>query len=209
MSVLEAEKAGSIAFFTLTYDDGNCPMMCSVVCDGEIVEQYLYDYKTCAPQRFYDEVHYSLCRKHVQAWLKRYREDYSRRHDGKRVDLRYSFFGEYGERTQRPHYHMLVYGLEKSECERLRLSWQFGFSDMRFLSHFNSDGSDAFAKVSRYVSKYISKGDFLPDFVKAGYAEKPRMQSSVRLGVRDFNVDEYRDFILPEMRLIACADVIN
>lgn len=211
MSVLEAEKVGSLAFFTLTYDDGNLPLMASKLkkyhyCeydskkdiftereDFEILHQHIVDYRN--PDWSHDYVvHPSLCREHVQMLLKRYRQDYFRRF-GSRVDLRFSLFGEYGSRTHRPHYHLIVYGLDKSECVRLRNMWQFGFTDMRYITHFNSDGSDAFVKVSRYVSKYLAKGSYLPDYVKDGLAEKPRRQSSLRFGLRDLDVDRMRFFI--------------
>lgn len=196
LSLFEALNAGSLAFFTLTYDDGNLPLMASKVDKGEIVHQHIVDYR--CPDWSHDyHVYPSLCREHVRAWIKNFREDYKRRH-GERVKLSYACFGEYGDRTQRPHYHCLVYGLEDSEVERLRRSWQFGFTDCHVVSRFNSDGSDAFVKVSRYVSKYVAKCDALPDFVQAGFAEKPRLICSQHFGSKSVSseLDKYRNFIL-------------
>lgn len=207
LSVLEAESAGSIGFITLTYDQSNLPVMVSNLYKGSVTQVGFDDFhdplvEPCQPTLIssVDCVDVfatpSLRRKDVQAHIKRYRQDYFRRH-GERCDFRFTFFGEYGERLRRPHYHMLIYGLDRVECQRFCDMWKFGFSDLRYITHFNSDGSDAFSKVSRYVSKYVGKQDFLPDFVRDGYAEKPRKQSSICLGRRDIDVDSLRSFIFP------------
>lgn len=221
LSVLEAESAGSIAFITLTYNNDSVPVQnsfyrefsqldsnlnkvsCSEVLFDGFTRGFEFAGRTCQPvfngTKLFNGVPVdsyltpSLRRLDVQLFIKRYRQDYFRR-NGKRLDFRFSFFGEYGEQFKRPHYHMLVYGLDKSECQRLCSLWHYGFYDLKFVEHFNADGSDAFSKVSRYVSKYISKGLFLPDFVRAGYAEKPRRQSSLHFGQRDLNLESLRNF---------------
>lgn len=149
------------------------------VVDGETL-----DFLTCP----------SLFRSDVKFLLKRYRQDYFRRY-GERIDLRFSCFGEYGEKFRRPHYHMLVYGLSRDEVNRLCQKWSFGFVGVEYVERFNADGSDAFVKVSRYVSKYVSKGDALPWFVREGLAESPRKQSSVLFGRRNLNYEHLRNFI--------------
>lgn len=209
LSVLEANKAGSIAFLTFTYNNTwlpvwyfrnvrGIPLFCGVVRGSTCYDWQLKDWSALGccvmPTDNSDQVCPSLNRDDIKSLLKKYRQDYFRRY-GERVDLRMSCFGEYGEEQHRPHYHMLVYGLSRDEVERLRAKWTFGFSYLEYVEHFNSDGSDAFVKVSRYVSKYVSKCDFLPDFVQKGYAEKPRKQSSVRLGRRDLSFEQLRNFI--------------
>lgn len=159
--------------------------LCKVFHHGQrLVNDDNLDFFTCP----------SLFRADVKFFLKRYRQDYFRRH-GERVDLRMSCFGEYGEKYHRPHYHMLVYGLSRDEVNRLCKKWTFGFVGVEYVERFNADGSDAFIKVSRYVSKYVSKCDMLPWFVREGFAEMPRRQSSVRLGRRDLNYEHLRNFI--------------
>lgn len=209
LSVLEAESAGSIGFLTLTYNNDSLPFALSTRFENEpavitAIERGsvwnpgpIDGFFRCSPickGSFY--VCPSLCRSDVQKHIKRFRQDYFRRH-GERCDFRFTFFGEYGERFKRPHYHMLVYGLNETEVRRFADLWPFGFTQVSYVTHFNADGSDAFAKVSRYVSKYVGKRDFLPDFVKDGFAEKPRRQSSIRLGVRDINLEELSNFISP------------
>lgn len=189
-------NAGSLAFFTLTYDDGNLPLMVSKVEKGEIVDQRIVDYRNQEIPSGYEVVN-SLCREHVRAWFKNFREDYKRRH-GERPKFSYACFGEYGDMTKRPHYHCLVYGLDTQELHRLKSSWQFGFTDLHVVSQFNADGSNAFVKLSRYVSKYVAKCDALPDFVQAGLAEKPRLICSQHFGSKAVSSDllHYRNFIL-------------
>lgn len=220
LSVLEANCSGSLAFLTFTYRDECLPIWIHRPAlvridtrpDNDFSIYYyvgfirgdgcfqwqLDDWKTkgCRFLPFDDDdvVCPTLHREDIKALLKKYRQDYFRRHD-ERVDLRFSCFGEYGERFHRPHYHMLVYGLSRDEVNRLASKWTFGFTDIQFVEHFNSDGSDAFTKVSRYVSKYVSKCDLLPDFVQRGFAEAPRKQSSVRLGRRNLNYEYMRNFI--------------
>lgn len=224
LSCLEARSAGSIGFITLTYNNDSVPVQnsyyrefSSIDSDGKTVScsEVIFDGftrgfdasgKPCEPfyngKRLLNGVPVdfyltpSLRRLDVQLAIKRYRQDYFRRH-GERCDFRFCFFGEYGECFRRPHYHMLVYGLDRVELDYLCKQWKFGFTDCRFIEHFNKDGSDAFSKVSRYVSKYVGKKDYLPDFVKAGYAEKPRRQSSISLGRRDIDVESLRNFTLP------------
>lgn len=208
LSVLEANKSGSLAFITFTYDNWNLPvwvvrdtsgaLSCvgfKRACELDVSRvEFWSEYGCSLISDWPDYVCPSLNRDDIKALLKRYRQDYYRRHN-ERLDLRMSCFGEYGEKFHRPHYHMIVYGLSRDEVNRLASKWSFGFTDVKYVEHFNSDGSDAFVKVSRYVSKYVSKCEFLPDFVRAGYAEKPRKQSSVKLGRRDLNYEHMRNFI--------------
>lgn len=209
LSVLEANSCGSLAFLTLTYNNdwlpvwyfrrvGDTPLYCGVVRGSSCYPWQIDDWSKIGccvmPSDNGDAVCPSLNRDDIKSLMKKYRQDYFRR-NGERIDLRFSCFGEYGEKFHRPHYHLVLYGLSRDEVNRLASKWSFGFVDVQYVTRFNSDGSDAFIKVSRYVSKYISKCEFLPDFVKKGYAEPPRKQSSVRLGRRDLCVEQLRNFI--------------
>lgn len=213
VSVLEAQNGANLAFLTLTYDPEHLPVAFvdsddpdsrligftrGSECPSWMSEFWSGDH--CKPLVGYDQHFYtpSLFREDFKNFLKRYRQDYYRR-NGSRVDLRYSLFGEYGEEKKRPHGHMLVYGLDPKELHYLGKSWNNGHVYLEYVPRFNADGSDAFVKVSRYISKYVSKGDCLPQFVTDGFAQKPRLQSSVRLGVRDFDVGKYRNFTWPVM----------
>lgn len=212
LSVLEANQAGSIAFITFTYNNDSLPVWIIRDIAGvkspvafqrgcECYKQQLEDWSKngcrLIPDYTIEQDDFlcpSLNRDDIKSLLKKYRQDYFRRH-GERLDLRMSCFGEYGEKFHRPHYHMLVYGLSRDEVNRLCQKWTYGFTAIEYVERFNADGSDAFIKVSRYVSKYVSKGDMLPLFVREGFAEAPRKHSSVRLGRRNLNYEHLRNFI--------------
>lgn len=55
----------------------------------------------------------TLCPSHVKLWLKRIRK----KANGK---LRYFLVGEYGEETERPHYHLALFGYTQQLCSSCR-----------------------------------------------------------------------------------------
>lgn len=209
LSVLEADACGTLAFLTLTYDNEHLPInlfmrLASGDYDFAMRDRGSYCYpwqlddwkkQGCMPLPDDDGglVCPTLNRKDVQYLMKRFRQDYFRR-TGTRLDLRYSCFGEYGEKFHRPHYHLQIFGLPLDEVNRLSSLWKYGYCDVRFVDRFNADGSDAFVKVARYVSKYVSKCEFLPDFVRDGLAEAPRKQASVHFGTRSLDVRSLQNF---------------
>ena len=77
--ILEAKEHLFSSFVTLTYDDEHMPK------DG------------------------SLCKKHLQQFIRRLRKAlYPRK-------IRYYAVGEYGDKSWRPHYHLIVFGLSPDE----------------------------------------------------------------------------------------------
>lgn len=66
-----------------------------------------------------DHLPVTLQKRHLQLFLKRLR----RATDGK---LRFFASGEYGERTQRPHYHAIIYGLSDTHYGRIDGAWGMG-----------------------------------------------------------------------------------
>lgn len=70
----------------------------------------------------YDEnsVPASLQKHHVSAWIKRLRAHLAPQ------KLRFFACGEYGETTQRPHYHCVLYGVRKTSQE-IQTCWPHGF----------------------------------------------------------------------------------
>lgn len=138
----------------------------------------------------------SLRRQDVKDWLKSSREAYKRSH-GKRLEFRYFEVGEYGSHTHRPHYHILLYGISLADANFLADRWraEYGRVDVEEVV---ARGSDSLAvaqeKVSRYLAKYLCKGEFEESFVTAGYVERPRRVSSRNLGTR--SLDALRRYIL-------------
>lgn len=217
LCTLAAKQLGSMHFFTLTYSNSRVPVHRVSGFNGDLSEVPVvdYEYRGCETLAvpFEDswcvirDVLYvlSLKRKDVADILKLFRQNEFRL-TGSRPAFKMSFFGEYGSRTHRPHYHLLTFGLSDMQAFRLRDLWveKYGFVHLDSIPYFNSDGSPAFAKVSLYVSKYISKRDTLPWFVSWGAAETPRRQSSLSLG-RDFSPSDrvnLSNFILHAMQLL-------
>nr|CAI9750218.1 replication initiation protein [Microvirus sp.] len=68
----------------------------------------------------------------------------------KQLDYKVSYFvvGEYGKRnTERPHWHLLLFGLKDSDFAKIKTTWQNGFTDEKVASQ----------GVSKYLTKYITK----------------------------------------------------
>lgn len=61
----------------------------------------------------------TLSKRHLQLWLKRLRSITAK-------PIRFFASGEYGEHTQRPHYHALLFGLPQSAANRIENAWALG-----------------------------------------------------------------------------------
>lgn len=121
-------------FFTLTYDADSVP----TVVDTDSGRLYQ-----------------SVCKSHVQDWLKRFRTRLFRK-NGKAKEIKYFITSEYGPRTLRPHYHGVIFGVDDIEFRLLLSDWNklYGFTTYRLIPAHRCGGA------SRYVAKYCSKGFF-------------------------------------------------
>lgn len=92
----------------------------------------------------------TLRKDHLAAFVKRLRSRLG--------DRRFRFFasGEYGERTYRPHYHMIMFGLDDSAEAEIQAAWHYGMIRVDPISP---------AAIS-YVAGYTSK--------KIGWKMEPR-----------------------------------
>ena len=132
-------------FFTLTYNNDTVPYRV----DSETGEYYLTVYK-----------------KDVQDWIKRFRTNYERR-TGQKCSMRYFLTSEYGPNTQRPHYHLLLFtnfGIEEVSYAKRDWEENFGFTVLK--------QCDTMRGVSRYVTKYCSKGVYENPLVKENKVDK-------------------------------------
>ncbi|QGH72132.1 MAG: replication associated protein [Microviridae sp. ctYqV29] len=135
--MLEAKVCIATSFLTLTYRDESVPRLK----DGS----------------------QSLCKKHLQDWLKRFRKRTS--------PMRWRFYGigEYGDATQRPHYHVALFGQVSCEygrsryskvqknccefCDTVRDTWGHGLIDCGELN------AQSAAYICGYVLKKMTKVD--------------------------------------------------
>lgn len=104
---LEYQGHGCGAFVTLTYDDGHCPVSCNNV-----------------P---------TLYARDPRLWLHRVRKHpviRSRIERTRYGSLRYMQVGEYGSRTQRPHYHAILFGVpvDRRLEGAIAETWPAGFT---------------------------------------------------------------------------------
>lgn len=69
----------------------------------------------------YDDEHLPLTlqKTHVSAYLKKLRKQFTNK-------LRFFASGEYGEHTQRPHYHAIIYGASQHTAPQLEKAWEQG-----------------------------------------------------------------------------------
>lgn len=104
-------------FVTLTYDENNVPIQ---ITDGDYIRQkdanqnqYMYGTKT-------------LVKKDLQDYIKRVRKT-----DPKKTGmLKYYAIGEYGGKTLRPHYHVLVWNYSQKQEDALIQKWTYGHVDV-------------------------------------------------------------------------------
>lgn len=95
-----------------------------------------------------------LVKKDLQLFLKRLRKELSRiadqRYDNgklKPFPLKYFACGEYGETTSRPHYHLIMFGIDKRYEDVLLDCWHMGMIDI------GSVTKDSIQYVCGYVMK--------------------------------------------------------
>lgn len=76
-----------------------------------------------------------------QLWIKRLRRAIQPR------KLRYYLVGEYGSKTQRPHYHLALYGAKVTDIPLIDKTWGLGFA------HYG----DVTVQSARYILGYVTK----------------------------------------------------
>lgn len=103
---------------------------------------------SCFVTLTYDDTHlpegYQLKKEDCQLWLKRLRERLEPR------KIRYFLVGEYGEQTERPHYHVILYGVSIAESPLVQSSWTLGGV------HVGTVGPGSLSYVCGYVLKKMT-----------------------------------------------------
>lgn len=121
----------------------------------------------------------------VSHWLKRGRDNYNQFYkkdikEGRRPKLRLKFFGalEYGPLWSRPHVHICVFGVNRSDWSRFwGKVWrrEMGFTKTKWIDLSSSKLSNTghCSRISTYISKYLMKGCFDSPLVKYGIIPSP------------------------------------
>lgn len=121
--LMQEEKVSTSAhFITLTYDTDHVP--------------------------FSRNGYMTLAKRDVQLFLKRLRFDISKKYAD--VKIKYYLAGEYGGRTQRPHYHAIMFNVP--DLDLIETAWQLGSINY---------GQVSDASVG-YTLKYINKTKRIP-----------------------------------------------
>lgn len=117
--------------------------------------------ESCFVTLTYDDKHNdgNLHPEHIRDFLKRFRKEIEPRR------IRYFAVGEYGDETDRPHYHMAIFGYPTCQrgrtrhdlrklggvccdvCEQIRSKWNFGAIDSGSLTEHSA----------QYIAGYVTK----------------------------------------------------
>lgn len=154
-------------------------------CLKNFEDTQLYDIYNDSAATLYLRVTPSLNIRHPRLAIKRWRTQYERNCGKKLPEFSYCLVGEYGTKyTRRPHYHMVILSndLEKWQVQLLIDEWHYGRTELDVVQRYNSNGSDAYAAISRYIGKYVSKGDFDVDSVKQKLTVSSRICTSLKMG---------------------------
>lgn len=133
----------------------------------------------------------------IRAWLHRARQSYYR-NNGVRPKWKYLIFMEYGPKTSRPHFHLLFWNISKADYKRyLGRPWQDMYG-MTKPTYFNgtSTAKDR-SCITKYISKYCSKGVYESPWVKDGILPKPFHFVSQGLGVGYLKHEKFAWFYSP------------
>lgn len=100
----------------------------------------------------YDDIHLpedgSLCPDTLKNFLKRFRYYLGG------SPIRYYAVGEYGEKGERPHYHVAVFGVGADAAPMVEAAWRDGDGESIGFIHLSGIGPES----ARYISGYVIKG---------------------------------------------------
>lgn len=168
-------------FITLTYDDEHVP--------------YIVHQDT-------GEMLMTLKPEHMTLFMKRLRRSVAY-HYPDNDKLRFYLCGEYGEKSGRPHYHVILFGFSPPDkvlykttfrgdklynSEFLSKCWSYGFVN------FGNVTFESAAYVARYVCKKIT-GDMSEEHYKGRCPEFVRMSN--RPGIGASWLEKYKDDVYP------------
>jgi len=134
----------------------------------------------------------SLCKRDLQLFIKRLRKEYGSK-------IRFYGCGEYGEKNQRPHYHLCIFNhdfddkylwmvrdnVQLFRSPSLQKLWKYGFSTIGEVTF------ESAAYVARYVMKKVNGGQ-AKDYYNGRTPEFTNMSRRPGIGLQFFK-DNYKD----------------
>lgn len=180
--VQETAKAfDGFIYDTLTFSPASLPLLDrnDILCDPDYIITPAVDMLL----KRYDGFVPYFPRDIVSKWIHRGRNAYYSVYK-KRLKLKYLICMEYGPKWSRPHAHLVMFGIEAKDYYRFfARPWKdtFGFSYYKYIERSVNTRKDIEC-ISRYISKYISKGVFESPLVKCGLAPKPWRLASHGIG---------------------------
>lgn len=129
----------------------------------------------------------SLKKTDLQKFYKRLRKNISPR------KIRHFSCGEYGDQTDRPHYHAIIFGMSLNNADKQSVidSWdKCDWSPIRIKKSFGLAEPDSINYVAQYIDKKLSG-----DLAKQEYTKKNRepVFRLLSLGIGREYVDYYKD----------------
>lgn len=150
---IELDNSHGAHFITLTYNDENIPTI--VNCEtGEII--------------------HTVIKKDLQNYIKRLRKNTNVE------NLRYYAVGEYGTKTMRPHYHVLLFNLPQNKVDYITTCWN--------AKGFTKVGTVTPASI-HYVTKYHVNKTHFPESAHPSFTLMSR-----KPGIGHQYVDKFKTF---------------
>lgn len=112
-------------------------------------------------------------KKDIQKFIKRLRKAENKSYQKPLMQnqkLRYVCYAEYGSKTNRPHYHLIIWNATKHSMDRLTTIWGKGYADVQSPQNANA--------CQEYAAKYLTK---IEDF--RHYKVPPFKLQSINLGL--------------------------
>ena len=176
-----ALKGSGSSFIRLSYDDVNLP----VVYNGELKRLGELIVNNKVPKDFYP----TLLKSDIQKFWKRFNITVKRKFSA--LNYSYIYCGEFGENYGRPHYHIILFGIDTDLAKQIiGLTWKFGFVDYRplkagavtYCAKYMYNDVYGAEREKKYTSKGIeapflchSKG-FGDDYLKQQFMQNPDLQ---------------------------------
>lgn len=139
--ILELDHSKKAVFLTLTYNDDHVPAIMQITTG---------------------QFELTLQKRDLQLFMKRLRKRF------KDKELRFYAVGEYGKNTQRPHYHLILFGLGLDDFKDLKIKGSNELGQIYYKSDWLAEEvwklgfcllSEVSWKTCAYVARYVKKKD--------------------------------------------------